>query len=91
MTWQLISHMGIKRKREAKRMEKTEKRKLGRFEEVIGKVWNLYLNKGASNFSTRRHLRRMGCFSETEVFHLMEQLQYSKRQIEKERENGNLQ
>ncbi|MCK4384872.1 MAG: hypothetical protein KAW52_01285 [candidate division Zixibacteria bacterium] len=72
-------------------MEKIEKRKLGRFEEVIGKVWNLYLNKGASNSSTRRHLRLMGCFSETEVFHLMEQLQYSKRQIEKEGENGNLQ
>ena len=62
-----------------------EKRKVGSLKEVLSKVWELYINKGATNFSTRRHLRKMGCFSETEVFHLMEQLQHSKRQIGEEK------
>lgn len=66
-------------------MEKMEKRKLGSLNEVLGKVWDLYVNKGASNTSTRRHLQKMECFTETQIFHLMEDLQYNKRRIVEEK------
>lgn len=62
-----------------------EKRKLGTLKEVLSNIWELYINKGATNFSTRRHLRKMECFSETEIFHLMEKLQHTKGQIKAEK------
>ena len=55
-------------------MEK-EGPKFGTLAEVMGRIWELYVVKGASNESTRRHLRKMNAFSETEIFHLMEKLQ----------------
>lgn len=50
-------------------------KKTGSLEEVLGAVWNMYTEKGASNYSTRRYLTRLGVFSGTQVFRLMERLQ----------------
>ena len=59
-----------------------DKRRLGTLDDVLDRVWTYYVNRGASNRSTRTHFRNMKAFSETEIFHLMEKLQIAKSEIE---------
>lgn len=50
----------------------------GTIEEVMSDVFELYVEHGASNVSTRRFLLNLGIFTPTEIFHLMERLQVAK-------------
>ena len=59
-----------------------DKRRLGNLDDVMDRIWTYYVNRGASNKSTRRHFRNMKAFTETEIFHLMEMLQIAKSEIE---------
>ena len=61
-------------------------KRTGSLEEILGAVWDLYIGKGASNYSTRRYLTNLGIFSETEIFRLMERLQVTLRSEAKENE-----
>ena len=56
-----------------------DKRRLGTLDEVMDRIWTHYVNRGASNRSTRRHLRNMKAFTETQIFRLMEKLQIAKK------------
>ena len=57
----------------------------GTLEEVMGGIFELYVNTKTEtprdlNWSTRRFLRNLDLFSPTEIFHLMEMLQVAKNE-----------
>ena len=53
-------------------------KRTGTLEEVMSGIFELYVEHGASDISTREFLRNLGAFTPTGIFHLMELLQVAK-------------
>lgn len=58
--------------------KEVEMDRTGTFEQVMSRIWELYVEKGATNVTTRRHLQKMMCFSDTQIFRIMELLQVAR-------------
>ena len=50
----------------------------GTLEEVMGKVYELYMENRVSDFSLKRFLKKMGVYSEADILKLVEMLQEAK-------------
>ena len=47
----------------------------GTLEEVMGKVFELYMGQDVSDYSVKRFLKKMNVFREEEILNLVEMLQ----------------
>ena len=55
----------------------------GTLEEVMGKVYDLYMGNTVSDYSLKRFLKKMEVFREAEILHLVEILKKEKEENDK--------